>query len=103
MRQEFIRVAANELRAPIQPIISLTEMLRSQTKDINQHEMLEVTIRNAKRFMHLTDDILDVTRIEGKSLELKKEEFNLNDVTIHSIYDLLVLAQCSISHCHVNK
>ncbi len=28
MQQEFINVAAHELRTPIQPIISLTEMLR---------------------------------------------------------------------------
>ena len=88
MQQEFINVAAHELRTPIQPIISLTEMLRSQIKDIKQQEMLEVTIRNAKRLMELTNDILDVTKIEGKSLDLKKQEFNLNDVVINAMNDI---------------
>ncbi|MDQ6865409.1 MAG: HAMP domain-containing histidine kinase, partial [Thermoproteota archaeon] len=88
MQHEFINVAAHELRTPIQPIIGLTEMLRSQIKDIKQLELLEVTIRNAKRLMQLTNDILDVTKIEGKSLDLKKQEFNLNDVVINSMNDI---------------
>jgi len=88
MQHEFINVAAHELRTPIQPIIGLTEVLQSQIKDVKQQEMLEVTIRNAKRLMQLTNDILDVTKIEGKSLDLKKEEFNLNDVVINAMNDI---------------
>jgi signal transduction histidine kinase len=88
MQQEFINIAAHELRTPIQPIISLTEMLRSQIKDVKQQEMLEVTIRNAKRLQRLTNDILDVTKIEGRSLELNKEDFNLNDVVINAMHDI---------------
>jgi two-component system, OmpR family, sensor histidine kinase VicK len=88
MQQEFINVAAHELRTPIQPIISLTEVLQSQIKDVKQQEMLEVTIRNAKRLQTLTNDILDVTKIEGRSLELNKEEFNLNDVVINAMNDI---------------
>jgi two-component system sensor histidine kinase VicK len=63
-------------------------MLRSQIKDIKQLELLEVTIRNAKRLMQLTNDILDVTKIEGKSLDLKKQEFNLNDVVMNAMNDM---------------
>ena len=97
MEQEFIiiNVAAHELRTPIQPIISLTEMVRSQIKDIKQQEMLEVTIRNAKRLMQLTNDILDVTKIEGKSLNLKKQEFNLNEAILHSIDDMVLSKEFS--------
>ena len=87
-RQEFINIAAHELRTPIQPIISLTEVLQSQIKDVKQQELLEVTIRNAKRLQRLTNDILDVTKIEGRSLELNKEEFNLNDVLINAMNDI---------------
>ena len=77
MQQEFINVGAHELRTPMQPIISLTEVLQSQIKDVKQQKMLEVTIRNAKRLQTLTNDILDVTKIEGRSLDLNKERFDL--------------------------
>jgi len=35
-------------------------------------ELLDVIARNAKRLQRLADDILDVTKIESQSLELKK-------------------------------
>ena len=88
MQKEFINVAAHELRTPIQPIIGLTEVLQSRIKDVKQQEMLEVTIRNAKRLQTLTNDILDVTKIEGRSLELNKEDFNLKDVVLNAMNDI---------------
>ena len=80
MQKEFINVAAHELRTPIQPILGLTQILRSNIKDVKQHELLDITIANAKRLQKLSDNILDATRIEGQSLKLKMETFNLNDV-----------------------
>jgi two-component system, OmpR family, sensor histidine kinase VicK len=88
MQKEFINIAAHELKTPIQPILGITQILRSQIKDVKQQELLEITIRNAKRLQRLSNDILDITKIEGKSLELNKEDFNLNDVVINAINDL---------------
>ena len=89
MKDEFINVAAHELRTPIQPILSLTEVLRSKIKDIQQQELLDIIIRNAKRSQQLTNDILDVTKIESHSLNLKKEPFNLNDIITNIIDDIM--------------
>src|SRR5215831_19488658 len=88
MQKEFINIAAHELRNPIQPILALIDTICSHTNDRSQAELLEVVRRNAKRLMRLSTEILDVTRIESKSLELKKEEFNLNDVIINAINDI---------------
>jgi signal transduction histidine kinase len=88
IQKEFINIAAHELKTPIQPILSLTELLRSQIKDVKQQEILDITVRNAKRLQRLSNDILDVSKIEGKSLELNKEEFKLNDVVINAINDM---------------
>ena len=87
MQKEFINIAAHELRTPIQPILALTEILRSQIKDVKQQELLDVTIRNAKRLLRLTEDILDVTKIETKSLALKKELFDLREIILNSMAD----------------
>ena len=76
------------MRTPIQPILGLTETLYSHTNDPEQAKSLEVIRRNAKRLMRLSNDILDVTRIEGKSLELKEEEFNLKDVILDAMNDI---------------
>ena len=86
-QREFITVVAHELRNPLQPIISLSEVLRSRASSrrrandtTEEDEMLDVIARNAKRLRLLTEDILDVTRIETKTLKLNKERFNLKDV-----------------------
>jgi signal transduction histidine kinase len=88
MKNEFINVAAHELRTPIQPILGLTEILRSKIKDRPQQEFLDVTIRNARRLQRLTEDILDVSKIGSQSLNLKDESFNLNDIITNAIDDM---------------
>ena len=80
MKDEFINVAAHELRTPIQPILGLSEVLHTKIKDIEQRQLLDTITRNAKRLQRLTDDILDVTKIESQSLKLNKERFNLNEL-----------------------
>jgi signal transduction histidine kinase len=90
MQQEFINVAAHELRTPIQPILGITPILRSKIKDSEQQELLDIVIRNAKRLNKLSEEILYVTRLETQTLELKKEQFNLNDVILHTIDDIVL-------------
>jgi signal transduction histidine kinase len=95
MQKEFINIAAHELRTPIQPILGLTENLLSHAKDTEQAKLLEVVSRNAKRLKRLTEDILDITKIESESLNLKKERFNLNDIVANSIEDMTTNKQFS--------
>ena len=86
-QKEFINIAAHELRNPIQPILSISEVLRGMIRDSQQRELLDITVRNAKRLRQLTEDILDVTRIESNLLQLKRERFSLNDMIINCISD----------------
>jgi two-component system, OmpR family, sensor histidine kinase VicK len=94
MQKEFINIAAHELRTPIVPILNLSELLYSnakgeqrQVQEEQQKEMLEIILRNANRLHQLTENILDVTRIESKTLKLRKERFNLNDVILNVVED----------------
>ena len=80
MQKEFINVAAHELRTPIQPIIGLTEILQSKIKDNEQLNILNMLVRNSKRLHQLTEDILDVTRIEGHTFRLNRSPYDINDI-----------------------
>jgi len=83
MQKEFINIAAHELRTPVQPILGLSDVLISKKGDIEQYrELLDAIIRNAKRLQKLTEDILDVTKIESQSLHLRKQRINLNEVIL---------------------
>lgn len=90
-QREFISIAAHELRAPIQPILGLAEVLKSrqEVQMEKQRELLSVIIRNAKRLKELTENILDITRIENKSLELHKEPVDIDEIVIGVLNDAL--------------
>jgi two-component system sensor histidine kinase VicK len=86
IQQEFINIAAHELRTPIQPILGLSEIALARNEKILDRddpqlkETLEVIVRNAKRLHRLTDDILDVTRIDSKVLKLNKESVDIDEI-----------------------
>jgi two-component system, OmpR family, sensor histidine kinase VicK len=92
MKTEFINVAAHELRTPVQPILGLSEVLRSKINDIEQLSYLDVINRNAKRLLQLANDILDVTKIESQSLRLTKETFALQELVASTVneYDEII-------------
>ncbi|HJU35333.1 MAG TPA: HAMP domain-containing sensor histidine kinase [Nitrososphaera sp.] len=103
VQREFINIAAHELRTPIVPILNLSELMYFKIKELKQEkfgeqgeggelkqqdellEMAEIILRNANRLHQLTEDILDVTRIESNTLKLRKEKFNLNDEVSHIV------------------
>ena len=87
MQIEFINIAAHELRTPLQPILALTDLLSQGIKDNEQLHLLNMISRNAKRLKRLSDDILDITKIESNTLSLNKEQFSLDELIPEVIKD----------------
>jgi signal transduction histidine kinase len=87
MQIEFINIAAHELRTPLQPILALTDLLSQGLKDNEQLHLLNMISRNAKRLKRLSDDILDITKIESNTLSLNKEQFSLDELILDVIKD----------------
>ena len=85
MQKEFINIAAHELRTPTQAITGYSELLATEPE--NGRMYVNPILRNSKRPQRLSEDILDVTRIESQSLKLSKEEFDLSDVILSIIGD----------------
>ena len=84
MQQEFINVASHEMKTPTQAILGYSKLIRRHPE--KREVMMEAIARNASRLQRLTNDILDVTRIETQSLKLNIERVNLNEL----ISDLIV-------------
>src|SRR5215218_8444984 len=70
MQKEFINIAAHELRTPTQAILGYAELSQMQGSNVNKDEALSKIVKNAERLQRLTEDILDVTRIESQTLKL---------------------------------
>ncbi|HKX21151.1 MAG TPA: HAMP domain-containing sensor histidine kinase [Nitrososphaeraceae archaeon] len=94
MKDEFINVAAHEMRTPVQPILGLSELLKSKKhgnnateSDREEEELLDMIISNAKRLLLLEENILDVSRLENKILKLNKEQCDLTEIISNAIHD----------------
>ena len=99
VQREFINIAAHELRTPIVPILGFSEALYSKMKGYRLQqkkapeqeeemlEMSEIILRNANRLHQLTEDILDITRIESNTLKLRKERLNVSDLIVDTVED----------------
>jgi signal transduction histidine kinase len=94
VKDEFINVAAHEMRTPVQPILGLSELLKSKRRgnkeavsNGEEEELLNMIISNAKRLLLLEENILDVSRLENKILKLNKEECDLFEIISTAIHD----------------
>ena len=88
LKDQFVYTAAHELRNPIQPILGLSEVMRSGIANDEDEEFLDTIIRNAKRLVGLLEKILDIQNIEGRTLRLDKERFNINEKIRNIINDI---------------
>jgi signal transduction histidine kinase len=85
MQKEFINVASHEMKTPTQAIIGYSDLMQKHPD--KREEMLKSISRNAVRLQRLTNDILDVTRIESQTLKLDKEKSNLSDLIANVVED----------------
>ena len=77
LQREFINIASHEMKTPTQAILGYSELLETDPK--NNTEIIASLKRNASRLQRLTNDILEVSRIESQTLKLNKEKVNINE------------------------
>jgi len=84
LKDEFIAIAAHELRTPLAVIKGFAQMLISQTARGNgpeladwQREAIADIDQGTNRLVELTEDLLDVTRLQAGRLELHLEPTDL--------------------------
>jgi signal transduction histidine kinase len=90
MKEDFVRIAAHELRTPIQPILMCAEAARRGMVD--RSEALEIILTDARRLKKLADNILDVSRIEGGRLSFEFEDLGINEIIREVVASAQVLA-----------
>ncbi|MBI5127777.1 HAMP domain-containing histidine kinase [Candidatus Roizmanbacteria bacterium] len=88
LKDEFVSVASHELRTPITAIKNYLWLAMSKGKisDEETKNYLNIGYSSSERLLNLVEDMLTVSRIEGKRLVLQMESVNLNDL-VKSVFD----------------
>ncbi|PLS77685.1 MAG: hypothetical protein CYG59_22480, partial [Chloroflexi bacterium] len=76
MKSEFVSLVSHELRTPLTSIKGYIDLvLDEEVGDItaDQRDFLEIVKTNADRLVTLTNDLLDVSRIEAGKIELQRQ------------------------------
>jgi signal transduction histidine kinase len=90
IKDDFINIAAHELRTPLQPINTYNDLALNGLVD--KDEALRIIDRQAKRLQKLSSDILDVSRIESGNLSYHMEKVRINEI----IFDVVNMQKVNL-------
>jgi PAS domain S-box-containing protein len=105
MKERFITVATHELRTPLISIKGYVDFIRSG--DLGSisamvDSSLEVVSRNTDRLLYLTDDLLDMQRINSGKLHLDLETLNFMEIPKHCAKEIRTFLKVKKQNFHLD-
>jgi signal transduction histidine kinase len=88
LKDEFISIASHELKTPVHPILEIAEAVKDGL--VGQEEAWDLVFKHAKRLQRLTNDILDVSRIETGQLTYYPTKVPINELIRNVINQTIV-------------
>ncbi|MFW5793389.1 MAG: response regulator [Bacteroidota bacterium] len=76
-KSEFLANISHEIRNPLNAIIGLTNTISKTEINKKQKEYLNSILISSKNLLNIFSNILDLSKIEAKTVELTYSEFNL--------------------------
>src|SRR6202166_392206 len=73
LKDEFLSHVSHELRSPLTAIYQFVTILLDRVAGelkVEQHEYLEIVLRNVKQLQSMIDDLLEVTRVQAGKLTI---------------------------------
>jgi PAS domain S-box-containing protein len=83
-KDEFLALLSHELRNPLAPILTATQLMQLRGDVATPHER-EVILRQAQHLVRLVDDLLDVSRVARGKITLAKGSLQLASVVAKAV------------------
>lgn len=83
-KSDFLSNMSHEIRTPINAILGMNEMILRECKDKKVLEYASAVQTSSNALLSLVNDVLDLSKIESGKLEIKEEEYKLQDLILNS-------------------
>ena len=83
-KDEFLAMLSHELRNPLNPILTALDLM-DMRGDENSRRERDIIRRQAKHLAALVEDLLDVSRVTGGKITLRKEPMEIATVVARAI------------------
>ena len=79
-KSDFLANMSHEIRTPLNAIIGFSELLQATKMDELQADYSNTIRDSAELLLELISDILDISKIEARQIELERVDFNLQEL-----------------------
>jgi len=83
-KDEFLAMLGHELRNPLSPILTATQLMRLRGEELFEKERTVIE-RQCKHMIRLVDDLLDVSRITRGKVELRRRPVEVSEVVAQAV------------------
>ncbi|RKN86793.1 sensor histidine kinase [Paenibacillus ginsengarvi] len=80
MQKEFVSDASHELKTPLSIVRGFAEGLRDGVGESKRERYVEVILDETEKMEELVKDMLELTKLESKSIKLKKSVFSVSEL-----------------------
>jgi len=104
MKDQFISAVTHELRTPLISIMGYVDYVLAEDQNApleNVRPSIEIVKRNADRLLALTNDLLDIQRMESGKLQLKLQDVDVRDLLRKCVDEIHPLLDQKSQHLHL--
>jgi signal transduction histidine kinase len=98
-RNEFISIVVHELKTPLTSLKGYSQLLGKRSEHMGDTQGMQLAARmnqQVNRLAGLTDDLLDVNRIEGGKLRLRESAFAYDELVEEVVADIQLTTEQQI-------
>ena len=90
-KARFLMVVTHELRTPMNGVLGMTDLALSTRLTLEQREYMLAVRSSGETLLALLNDLLDLTKIEAKAMELSVRAFNFRDCILDALRPVIIL------------